>query len=591
MGHPTLKSFKAILRSTPPSQVLSLVQMSLVELQLGLTNEIVDTGIATILGGGDANFELAEAFVYFCRCNFTNLQAKGATLMISAYAKAGMTQKALQFFMETLEYGLVPDMKVATAVVNIYVSQNPPFMEKATEMIDYMNSTYSLAPDVVMLNEIIKGYGRCTPPQVDKSMEIFQQILTSRSLSPTSYTFSAIVNVLCSVGRAEEAEELVRKMPEYNITPLAIHYNILLKGYSKCRCKLLNGFCKCKICMCSNPERSMELLHEMEKLGLLCDAVSLLSLVESFCSAAMVDEAMSVVQNVMLNPSNPEALRPTTSVFNVLLRGVCLKYAVPVGDSQDVKACGSGISNLEQADPAQESSAFATMSIILKEMKSCGLKQDVVTNNTVITILCAFGHVERGLSEVGKYSDGPSQASNTRIGYNTVLNGLRSRLWPKYDQISAVVTFINDVLEKMSSTGVEPDTISLNTVVKVLVERNEVAKAEAMVDDMHAKYGVSPNITTFSSIVLAHKANGALAEAKRVMKKGETQYNTWLIPATRQSILDQLGSGKTKSPPSNKKKESDKETDSGPGCCDDEHSPQTLVGDEPASTSCSGENR
>jgi pentatricopeptide repeat protein len=521
-------SFCAILRTIrTPSDVLSTLSSATIVYGLAMSNKMLATALAALLEPrpeprlrqqqarpaapagtlSSAHLEAAQRAVAIAGEHGVVVDNKSCMLLLGCYVSAGRTRDGLLFFDQFLARGALPDLRLVTSVIDAMVSADPPLMSSASAMLERMTGEFSLRPDAVAYNAMIKGYGRVRPhPDVASATAMFESVLAGQfqGVRATEFTFSAIANVLTSVGKIEEAEAVVRRMPEHGLRPTSVHYNILLKGYSRCRCRLLDGRCTCRVCECSDPERALLLMQEMEGLGLTCDALTITSIIEAFCSSAQTDKAMQVVEKVLLNPFNPSSLRPTANVFNVLLHGVCVKYRLggrlschsPAsaassgsrgdGDEQD-EADGAAVEAaaaralLYPAEGASLSLVEAEVRAIADKMRQCDVEPDDVWHNTLLTIYCAFGCSTRAKELLLERLAPPCEYHSdleARVGFNTCLNGLAHPLSEVAADPPAMTAAVAELLHEMHSKNVAPDSITLNTVVKILVKVGRLAEAE-----------------------------------------------------------------------------------------------------------------
>ncbi|GBG34097.1 Pentatricopeptide repeat-containing protein At2g17140 [Hondaea fermentalgiana] len=588
-GFSAQNSFCSLVRCLPPERVLPTLQSGIAMGALLLDQKALHVALVALLETPRVpDFERASHVQYLAQQLGTPLSCKACTLVLLAYKRAGRERDGVIFFENYLgQPGARPDVKLFTMGLSLMVTLDPPLVGRAEALVNRMEEDFLVVPDVMVFNNLIKGYGNAKPPNVEKALAVFHRILSTDGIKPTEYSFSAVANVLSSAGRAEEAEEFVMgTMPKYNLQPAAIHYNILLKGYSKCRCRVTTGQCSCKICMCSNPDRAVELLGLMESRGLQCDVVTLQNVVEAFCSAAQLDKARSIVQDVMSNPSNPSSLRPTINVYNMLMRGVCVKYYVPqsdlsAGGKHVDKFCGAG-RRVTFDDVAQSNvdAALADVDTILDDIKQNGLIPDEVTLNSILSIYCAFQLISKAEAIVAQQRTRPNVSkANLLMSFNILFyaysnyrlpvggendGSLESDTAAQRDrEAAALLSRIRGYLDDLNEAGVEPDTIALNTLVKIFADRGKPEEAEAMLEevvcraratreeamakieargiidskDMGAKLEhplrAVANRTTFTTIINAYARANRRQDAQRVARLAETKYAISLPPSAR----------------------------------------------------------
>jgi len=485
----------ALLRSLPVDQVLPYLQQGSASGALLINEKALNMALVALLETPcRPDLDNAINAVLIAKQHGISLSCKGCTLFLTAYKRAGRERDGVAFFENYLrQENASPDVKLFTMALSLMVTLDVPLMSRAESLVEQMEKDFRIVPDVMVFNNLIKGYGNVKPPQVDDAIGAFNRVMTMPDLEPTEYTFSAIANVLSSAGRVEEAEELVMgTMLSVGLEPAAIHFNILMKGYSKCRCRVTTGYCKCKICSCSDPDRALELLALMEARGLQCDVVTLQNIVEAFCSAAQVDKALSIIKGVMCNPANSPSLRPTINVFNMLMRGVCVKYYVPQSEGGDSgQNCGGRRVSFEDVKQNNVDAALADVDRILLEISKASLVPDEVTVNSILSIYCAFQLIEKAEELVSQQHMRPNiDKANLLMSYNILFYGYANFHIPNADEMRnnlALLDKIRKRLDELQALGIAPDTIALNTLVKLLADRDMPHEAEAMIDEVLAR--------------------------------------------------------------------------------------------------------
>jgi len=543
-NHDIQNSFRTILRCTQPELVLETLKQNVNSQKVILDVQMLNTALVAVLERSvEPLISEAERTLAFCRLVGVFLDNKGCMTMLNAFKRAKKLRDGVVFFQKFCEEGSIPDLRLITLALNMMVLIEPPLMEQAEALMEKAMTAYRIQPDIVVYNNLITGYGRERPPQLEKARKYFHQIIVKKGLTPTEYTFSAMANVLCSAGEIAEAEGLIfSEMEKFSLKPAAIHFNILMKGYSKCRCKLVNGYCKCTICECSDPDRALQLMSMMEKQGLKCDIVTLQCIVESLCSAAQIEKAMSIVRNVMKNLKNPESLRPTLHVYNMILRGICIKHYVPPLDrsgawnhGHGLAHCG-GIRTEDSVDVVGKAQALDEMNQVLRELEESGLVPDEVTTNTVIGIYCAFGMMRDAEQLVKNKTSNRTHSSSVR--FNILLNGYSNPAWEEGNEISEeeLCRKLDEIVRvEMPSVGTKPDLITLNTIVKLLCERSFPRKAVDFVHSL-ASEGIDPNLTTFSTILHAFDKLGLEEEREQVMFLAENHFKIVMTASLRRDV-------------------------------------------------------
>ena len=116
--------------------------------------------------------------------------------------------------------------------------------------------------------------------------------IAHHGLRPTVPSICSVMDAWCEVNQVGRAHELAEcAIRDGLVSASETMYNTLIKGYARCRCKRARGECGCTPCQCCRPERGLEIMQEMAKLGLKPDTVTINTLLDSHCSAGHLQQA------------------------------------------------------------------------------------------------------------------------------------------------------------------------------------------------------------------------------------------------------------------------------------------------------------
>lgn len=535
-------SFIKLLRKSAVTDVIPHLQYAIsINQWLCMNTEIMVAAfnpcLTTSIKSGECDLNKVHKVIEFSNLHGVNMDAKSCMHVLMALKKLEHFQQGINFLnMFFVKYNGWPDQKLLASGTDLFVMQSPPDMKGADEFIERMRTDYQLKPNIVTLNNLIKGYGRLKPPQIKQAEAVFQSICENDK--PTAYTFSNITNALCSAGLAERAEKVVRSMPEHGLEPQAIHFKILLKGYSRCRCRLRTGTCSCRICECSNPQRSLDLLKEMETRNLHCDMHAIVTMIDAFCSAARVEEALLIVEKVLNKPGNPEEWRPDTSVFNMILRGVSLKYFLSDIDlaTASRNCCGGKNNSADAVDKSKSQMVFNEMHHVLSKMTSTGIPYNGITVNTVLGIFTAFEEWEQARAFFKHWDAVYKFPKNMLLGYNVLLKGLAEVRSESFECLKLKMDEVFDELVERSTCAkktqkprcARPDTYTLNAILKFFVAKGSPQLAEKEFERLVSDpFNIPPDKVTFSILLRGYSlatTDGLSPQAQRLLELGETKY-------------------------------------------------------------------
>ena len=120
-------------------------------------------------------------------------------------------------------------------------------------------------------------------------------------------------------------------------------YNVMIKGFARCRCKRAHGVCGCNPCRCSQPEQASQKFREMAELGLHPDTVTLNTLLDAHCSAGQLPHACSLLESICRSNAaklGPVELRAAAAARQPARRGRSAPSGAPGGPAHGGAGAG-----------------------------------------------------------------------------------------------------------------------------------------------------------------------------------------------------------------------------------------------------------
>ena len=120
-------------------------------------------------------------------------------------------------------------------------------------------------------------------------------------------------------------------------------YNVMIKGFARCRCKRAHGVCGCNPCRCSQPEQASQKFREMAELGLHPDTVTLNTLLDAHCSAGQLPHACSLLESICRSNAaklGPSELRAAAAARQPARRGRSAPSGAPGGPAHGGAGAG-----------------------------------------------------------------------------------------------------------------------------------------------------------------------------------------------------------------------------------------------------------
>ncbi|XP_057865818.1 pentatricopeptide repeat-containing protein At2g13600 isoform X2 [Cryptomeria japonica] len=249
-----------------------------------------------MIGGYAQNGIVEKAFETFEQMQLAGVKPDSTTFasILPVCAKMGALEHGLDIHRSIMESGLLTDIVVANALVDMYTKCGNT--QKACELFDKMPQR-----NVVSWTAMVAGYAQ--NGFVEKALETFKQMLLA-GLKPDSTTFSsvlpacakmgaleqgmgihqsiiksgflsdivanALVDMYAKCGSINKACELFDNTPQKNV----ISWNAMIAGFAQ------NGFC----------QNALKLFEVMKHSGAYPDHVSFASVLLACSHAGLVDE-------------------------------------------------------------------------------------------------------------------------------------------------------------------------------------------------------------------------------------------------------------------------------------------------------------
>lgn len=151
-----------------------------------------------------------------------------------------------------------------------------------------------------MYNLLIKGYASCIPPQPEAARATLERIIAA-GLTPSIASLTSVMDAFCEANDVDAAAALARHFSEvHGLVLTEPVYNVLIKGYARCRCKRSNGVCHCVVCTCCQPNAGMKILEQMAMRGLVPDAVTINTLIDAHCNAGQLAQAWLLLESICI---------------------------------------------------------------------------------------------------------------------------------------------------------------------------------------------------------------------------------------------------------------------------------------------------
>ncbi|XP_068652831.1 pentatricopeptide repeat-containing protein At1g79540-like [Aristolochia californica] len=467
------------------------------------------------------------------------------TVLISAYQKSGMVEKAIDSFGRMQEFGSRPNTFTYNTILQILIKQKVPQLamavynqmlksdcrpdrstfgilihgsckagriEDALRLFDEMIQK-GISPNTIIYTVVLSGH--CQAKQIDEAYKLYYQ-MKKHECVPDTVTCNALLSGFCKVGRVDEAFDFVRKegfglelkaysclidglfrsgrfneacdlyteMTKKKIDPDQVMYTIMIKGYSEA----------------GKVTEASKFLKEMEDCGYVPDTFCYNTLIKGYCDVGILDKARSLKLEISGKGGFPDS-----ATYTILICGLCKEGLV---------------------SEAQE---------IFDEMEKHGCLPTVMTFNALIDGLCNNKQVDQAHIFLFKMEMGrkPSLFLRLSQGSDPMTNSeaLQTRLQQLCETGHILKAY--SLLQDLASSGVMPDVITYNILIKGLCKTKNINGAFKLFIEMKAR-GYAPDAVTYGTLIdgyfMANRESDAFHLFDNMAKNGlapsKAIYNT-----------------------------------------------------------------
>ncbi|KAK7271651.1 hypothetical protein RJT34_27728 [Clitoria ternatea] len=423
-------------------------------------------------------------------------------MLIKAYVKAGMVEKALETFRKNVEACFIPNVIACNCLLSglsrfDYIGHCWEVYEEMGRLGIHRNAyTFNILthvlckdgdtnkvngflekmeeegfePDLVTYNTLINSY--CKKRRLEDAFYLYK-IMYIRGVVPNLITYTVLMNGLCEEGKVKEAHELFYQMVRRGIEPDIVSYNTLVSGY--CR--------EGKMHMCRS------LLHEMIGNGICPDRVTCRFIVEGYARDGKLLSALNMVVEL-----ERFGIKIPENIYDYLIVSLC--------EEGKPFAARNFLLSISQDGYTPERNSYIKLieslckfnnveeALVLKsEMVKKSMKLNLTAYRAVISCLC---RVNRTFEAEGLLEEMTSSGVVADVEISRALISS----YCEENSVNKAVSLLKFFAKEFQLY----DTESYNAVVKVFCEAGNVAKLIAIQDKLH-KVGYVSNMLTCKYVI------------------------------------------------------------------------------------------
>lgn len=220
------------------------------------------------------------------------------SIIIECHCKKNDPSEAKLVLGHMVKIGFLPSIVTFTVLINSFCRRGQ--LQKALEILGFMGRIGCKA-NIRTYNCVLKGL--CYVGRVEEAYDLLMKIKKS-SVKLDLYSFTAVMDGFCKVGRSDEAMELLDEALEMGIAPNVVTFNTLFEGY----------------CKEGRPTKGISLLKKMRERNCTPDYISYSTLFHGLLKWGKINSALRIYREMMAAGFDVEE-----RMTNTMLRGVCKK--------------------------------------------------------------------------------------------------------------------------------------------------------------------------------------------------------------------------------------------------------------------------
>ncbi|XP_021749373.1 pentatricopeptide repeat-containing protein At1g71490-like [Chenopodium quinoa] len=430
-------------------------------------------------------------------------------ILISAYVRNGLSNKALCTYRQMLNFGIRPDEFTYPSVLKACGEQLDLGFGKEVHS-SILVSNYG--ESICVRNALISMYGKCGDVGVAR-------VLFDNLPNKDGYSWNSMISGYSSKGMWEEAFVLFEKMRLEDVELNIITWNTIIGGC------LRTG----------NYVRALDLVSQMRTCAVKLDAVSMASGL-SACSHIGSIKTGKEMHAFIIRGGCANFLNVQNALITMYAWCQDHRHAHVIFqqmEEKDIISWNSIISGYAHYGKYEEAS------FLFREMLLCGFRPNYVTVASILPLCAREANLQHGKELhcfIIKRQDFSEYlllwnalvemyAKTSRISEaQTVFNFLTRKDIVTYTSLITGYGILGDgevalkLFEEMNSSGIKPDLISLVAVLSACSHSGLVIQGQLLFEKMWCVYGIRPCLEHYACMVDLFGRAGLLKKAEEIIR-------------------------------------------------------------------------
>ncbi|KAL8031114.1 hypothetical protein ABFX02_13G004900 [Erythranthe guttata] len=367
-------------------------------------------------------------------------------IMIYGLCGSGNTSMAIEYLRVMEKHRYKADVRIYTMIIDSLCKSRK--IDSAMEFFVELLGK-GIKPNVVTYTALICGF--CSSSRWKEVNELLNDMIINRKIYPNIVTFGTLINAYCKEGLMDEAERVINIMKEKNLAPDLVSYCALMGGY-------------CTQGRLDEARRVFDLMVYGDNNNIGFNVYSFNILINAYIKNMQMEEAMGIFHEM-----RRKGVEPNIATYNFLL---------------------AELFNDGRLSTAME---------LFDKLQAVWRIPNSYTYSVVLRGLCKNGEVERALLLLEELE---KKGENLRTSYyNTIMDGFcRLNELEKLGVIRAI-------FRGLSCKKLEPDVVSYNILIKGCCQHGLMDEAIDLLEEMEGT-GLLPDEVTYNNIVRGFLARG-----------------------------------------------------------------------------------
>ncbi|XP_057834761.2 pentatricopeptide repeat-containing protein At2g39620-like [Cryptomeria japonica] len=389
--------------------------------------------------------------------------------ILRACAKMGALQQGMDIHQSIMEEGLISDVTVATALVDMYAKCRS--IDKARELFHRMPKR-----DAISWNAMIAGYAQ--NGFVEETSETFK-LMQLTGVKPNSASFASILSVCTKTGAFEQAMEIHQRIMEGGFLSDTIVGNALVDMYAKCG--------------------SIDKARELFDINSRRNVVSWNTMIAGYAQNGFAEKAFETLEQMKLAGVKPNSTT-FASVLSACAKIGALKSGMDIHQSiQDRGLLSDVVVSTALVDMYAKCGSMDKARELFDRMP----QRDVISWNAMIAGYAQNGFDEKALETFKQMLLDGVKANSTTF----------ASILPACAKTGALEKGM-DIHQSIIDSGIYSDVVVVTALVDMYAKCGSMEKARELFDRMPQR-----DVVSWTAMIAGYAQNGFIEKALETFKQ------------------------------------------------------------------------